>query len=1150
MRKLAFVLIGLLLFQVIAPYQFVAAASNSTQVNEETNTEQAPEKETAVTEETTKETQVEQNSTDKAEKDSPVEEETPTQDPSETTSENESSQQGDSDEVVEQNDSKTEESSTQDGEEQDSNTPKSDDTTENTEKEETDLTEEKEEENEHSVEQTDEQQAEDDSKQVVDQERKALTEEEQKITENSSEEPSEELEEEADKEEKEEAVFKSSSVETPQESSTSRLGHLHGDAVIYSDLTNLSASVPAEGKYTNAVYYIKRQAELNGKTYYLISTKPSSTNGVVGWVLASDMNTYSHRTLDHQSKTFYIKGTGSAYSKTWGGSKDLVYGDLTGYKGQTFKVDLTETVGGNVWYRGTLDGRTVWLHSAYVTNVQEAEESSTSRLGHLRGDAVIYSDLSDLSSYESAAGVYTSAVYYIKKQAIMNDQTYYLISTKPSSVRGVIGWVKAKDMVTHTHKSVDHESKTFYVKGTGSAYSKAWGGPKDLVYGDLSEYKDQVFKVNLTESVGENIWYRGTLDGETVWLHSAYVSNINESSTSRLGHLEDSAVIFTNLGDLSSSMSAGAKYANSVYYIKKQAELNGQTYYLISTKPSSTNGVVGWVKAEDMESYSHKTIDSNSKTFYLRGTGAAYDKTWGDTNDILFSDLSSYKNQEFSVNLTESVGEDVWYRGNLNGKTVWVHASHVTNVRETATSRLGHFRGDAVIYPDLGDLSSSIPASDTYTNAVYYIKRQAQLDGKTYYLVSTKPSSVNGVVGWTEAGDMVTYSHTTADSKSKTFYIKGTGSAYSKAWGGAKDLVYRDLSSFSNQLFSVNLTEKVGNNTWYRGTLNGKTLWLHEAYLLNEPAQSYSTYNLSLAEALAIQMEASTKPQTDNEYDSYVSKNYIKDGKVTAETLNVRGGPGTNYWIVGQIKEGTSVDIVKELNGWYQIKYTEKHQWVNASPTDTLYYLDPNNFINDSRQQYQFLDLSKSNVASAGVLNNYLQGKGVLDGKGSVFLEAGSENGISEVYLVSHSLLETGHGTSDLATGVPVDKNGNVTFVGSEPGKTSATVTTVYNMYGIEAFDGCALTCGAKKAFNEGWDTPEKAIKGGASFIKDKYIGNGKNTIYKMRWNPLHMETYGYAGGQYATDIGWASKQIYSMYNLYQQLDSYVLYLDIPVYQD
>src|SRR5699024_11471663 len=68
----------------------------------------------------------------------------------------------------------------------------------------------------------------------------------------------------------------------PVESKTSRLGHIRGGTrYIYKTLGSESSkfsSVP----YQDAVYYIKKQAKYNCKTYYQLSTEPSSTKGVVG----------------------------------------------------------------------------------------------------------------------------------------------------------------------------------------------------------------------------------------------------------------------------------------------------------------------------------------------------------------------------------------------------------------------------------------------------------------------------------------------------------------------------------------------------------------------------------------------------------------------------------------------------------------------------------------------------------------------------------------------------------------------------------------------------------------------------------------------------------------------------------------------------
>lgn len=154
-----------------------------------------------------------------------------------------------------------------------------------------------------------------------------------------------------------------------------------------------------------------------------------------------------------------------------------------------------------------------------------------------------------------------------------------------------------------------------------------------------------------------------------------------------------------------------------------------------------------------------------------------------------------------------------------------------------------------------------------------------------------------------------------------------------------------------------------------------------------------------------------------------------------------------------------------------------------------------------------------------------------MSGKASAFITAGNTYGINELYLISHALLETGNGKSTLANGVKVN------------GKT------VYNMYGIGAFDSDPVKAGANFAYNAGWFTPEQAIIGGAEFIAKGYINAGQNTLYKMRWNPDAASSSRKATHQYATDIGWAVKQIAQIHNLYSLVSSYSLIFDIPVYR-
>lgn len=57
----------------------------------------------------------------------------------------------------------------------------------------------------------------------------------------------------------------------------------------------------------------------------------------------------------------------------------------------------------------------------------------------------------------------------------------------------------------------------------------------------------------------------------------------------------------------------------------------------------------------------------------------------------------------------------------------------------------------------------------------------------------------------------------------------------------------------------------------------------------------------------------------------FISKDYIKiyrerSGVVTGNRVNLRAGPGANFTALGQLTKDDVVEIVKDTNGWYQIK--------------------------------------------------------------------------------------------------------------------------------------------------------------------------------------------------------------------------------------
>lgn len=199
-----------------------------------------------------------------------------------------------------------------------------------------------------------------------------------------------------------------------------------------------------------------------------------------------------------------------------------------------------------------------------------------------------------------------------------------------------------------------------------------------------------------------------------------------------------------------------------------------------------------------------------------------------------------------------------------------------------------------------------------------------------------------------------------------------------------------------------------------------------------------------------------------------------------------------------------------------------------ASRDDVERHMDAS-YYKDGAYKYQFMDLSCPNGVSADELNKYLEGKGVLEGHAQDFIDAAKRYELSELYLVAHSALETGNGSSALARGISV--NG----------------TTVYNLFGIGAYDNSAVYSGSQRAYREGWTSVSAAIFGGAEFISEMYVNareGRQNTLYKMLFNPENPGEH-----EYATDCEWAVSQSVILDRLFMQFPNAVRTYEIPLYE-
>ncbi|GAB3058680.1 peptidoglycan-binding protein [Virgibacillus ainsalahensis] len=226
----------------------------------------------------------------------------------------------------------------------------------------------------------------------------------------------------------------------------------------------------------------------------------------------------------------------------------------------------------------------------------------------------------------------------------------------------------------------------------------------------------------------------------------------------------------------------------------------------------------------------------------------------------------------------------------------------------------------------------------------------------------------------------------------------------------------------------------------------------------------------------------------------------------------------------------------------------------NAIKDEQLYpesLHNPNSLINDDKMKFLFLDLFRPNVVTASVLNKFLEGKGIIEGNGQAFIDAGNEWGINELFLLSHALMESTEGFISKGVETPVNEEGVITYTEIQtngdkiklPGITSETDNIVYNMYG----NATVKPDYVKRAFDKNWVTTEKAIIGGTEQIMDKYYSID-NTLYKMYSNP--SESKENTKQKSVPDFDWIIGKMETLYKIYQQLDAYTLYLEIPVYKD
>lgn len=244
-------------------------------------------------------------------------------------------------------------------------------------------------------------------------------------------------------------------------------------------------------------------------------------------------------------------------------------------------------------------------------------------------------------------------------------------------------------------------------------------------------------------------------------------------------------------------------------------------------------------------------------------------------------------------------------------------------------------------------------------------------------------------------------------------------------------------------------------------------------------------------------------------------------------------------------------------------KYTplEGATWYAADSDVVAYYMDPRNFLTETRV-FQFEDLSYTGtyIGKDAIEKVFSGNFSYLAPYAADFVQAGVDTGINPVYLAVLARQELGGGS-------------NIAVSGNEfcyPSTNSAYPNEANKCYsGYYNFFNYGAGTDAKPVYNSliyaknynpviadlrPWDTPLKAISGGAIKIGSGYIKKGQNTSYFKRFNVkpgAASETYTH---QYMTNVMAPFSESSSSYSSYESIgilasDSSIPFtFQVPVY--
>ncbi len=240
-------------------------------------------------------------------------------------------------------------------------------------------------------------------------------------------------------------------------------------------------------------------------------------------------------------------------------------------------------------------------------------------------------------------------------------------------------------------------------------------------------------------------------------------------------------------------------------------------------------------------------------------------------------------------------------------------------------------------------------------------------------------------------------------------------------------------------------------------------------------------------------------------------------------------------------------------------KTNYEDNWKCASSKTIAYYMDPRNFLSEKNiLQFETLYYVPETQNIEGV-KKILSGTFLSADKITYTDTTGATQTINKSYaqVIMESATATGVSPYHLAARVRQEQGaGNITTGQSTSGTGCGTYTGYvgyYNYFNIGASGINRVAAGLDKAKEQGWTNPEKAISGGAYFLKNSYIGVGQDTLYLQKFSVYNTNGSLY-WHQYMTNIMAPTSESTNIfdkvYSSFEDIKNSKMNFVIPVYEN